>query len=492
MRSFDASSGKASPSTAVDGSQGSTRFVRRFSLCILLCVALLTLAAASAGAAGPEDDSAGVTSSTQNAHPSHPTGGVDAQALFTASRIPLSAPMSNAAAAPHPAAWLFPDSEIVNGPTAKDFDIRGYLESFPGYLKSHHETVEGIDMDGSDIVELIAHRFSVNPRLLIALLEWHGGWLTQPDIPAETRAFTFNRQAYWAKGLYHQLEWAADVLNAGFYAPTTRDYWRVQFLNGSIPHGPDDLNAGTYAVAYLLARMSKTDEWDAVRSDGDGSFVRTYRVLFGEPWQRAYEPLLPPNLRQPELRLPWADGETWWFTGGPHGGWGSGSAWGAIDFGPGEAGGDVGRHQYGCFDASDYWVRAMAPGRILVSRRGEIIQALENQSDYHVGWVLIYDHLINQDRVTEGAVVKPGDPLGHPGCEGGYSSGTHLHLARRYNGVWIPAQGPTAVPFVVSGWVATSYGQEYRGTLSHGDDRSLLAAPWRVVGQNDLAAGDAP
>ena len=55
------------------------------------------------------------------------------------------------------------------------------------------------------------------------------------------------------------------------------------------------------------------------------------------------------------------------------------------------------------------------------------------------------------------------DPIGYPSCEGGYTTGTHLHLARRYNGVWIAADGN--VPFVLSGWVASSAGIEYDGYL---------------------------
>ena len=86
--------------------------------------------------------------------------------------------------------------------------------------------------------ELPVHHLYYLPIILaVVRFGWRGGWLTQPDLPAATQAFTFNRHAYWAKGLYHQLEWAADVLNAGFYAPTTRNYWRVQFLNGAIASG---------------------------------------------------------------------------------------------------------------------------------------------------------------------------------------------------------------------------------------------------------------
>jgi hypothetical protein len=35
--------------------------------------------------------------------------------------------------------------------------------------------------------------------------------------------------------------------------------------------------------------------------------------------------------------------------------------------------------------------------------------------------------------------VKTGDRIGHPSCEGGAANATHVHIARRYNGEWIPA-----------------------------------------------------
>ena len=37
--------------------------------------------------------------------------------------------------------------------------------------------------------------------------------------------------------------------------------------------------------------------------------------------------------------------------------------------------------------------------------------------------------------------VQAGDPLGHPSCEGGNVTGTHVHLARKFNGEWIGAGG---------------------------------------------------
>jgi LasA protease len=60
--------------------------------------------------------------------------------------------------------------------------------------------------------------------------------------------------------------------------------------------------------------------------------------------------------------------------------------------------------------------------------------------------------------------LKAGDRIGHPSCEGGVSNGTHVHLARRFNGEWIPADG--SLPFVLDGWVSLGTGVEYNGYLS--------------------------
>jgi murein DD-endopeptidase MepM/ murein hydrolase activator NlpD len=60
-------------------------------------------------------------------------------------------------------------------------------------------------------------------------------------------------------------------------------------------------------------------------------------------------------------------------------------------------------------------------------------------------------------------VVKAGDRIGYPSCEGGQSNGTHLHLARRYNGEWIPADQD--LPFNLEGWISVGTGVEYNGKL---------------------------
>ncbi len=62
-----------------------------------------------------------------------------------------------------------------------------------------------------------------------------------------------------------------------------------------------------------------------------------------------------------------------------------------------------------------------------------------------------------------GEFVDHDDPLGHPSCEGGISTGTHIHIARKYNGEWIPADGP--LPFNLGGWVVHAGEVAYKGTM---------------------------
>ncbi|MCB0035208.1 MAG: hypothetical protein KDE51_14350 [Anaerolineales bacterium] len=59
--------------------------------------------------------------------------------------------------------------------------------------------------------------------------------------------------------------------------------------------------------------------------------------------------------------------------------------------------------------------------------------------------------------------VWAGERFCHACCKCGYSNGTHVHFARRYNGRWVAADG--AIPFNLDGWVSEGLGQECDGLL---------------------------
>jgi hypothetical protein len=88
---------------------------------------------------------------------------------------------------------------------------------------------------------------------------------------------------------------------------------------------------------------------------------------------------------------------------------------------------------------------------------------LDGDGDPHTGWSILYLHIATRDKVPVGTVVSAGDPLGHPSCEGGTSTGTHIHIARKYNGEWIPAEG--ALAFNMEGWIARNGDRPYEGYL---------------------------
>ena len=93
-----------------------------------------------------------------------------------------------------------------------------------------------------------------------------------------------------------------------------------------------------------------------------------------------------------------------------------------------------------------------------------VIQDTDWDGYVGTGWVVLYMHMATQDRVEVGTYLEVGDRIGHPSCEGGVSFASHLHLARRYNGLWIAADD-TRWPMNLSGWTAQQGSQQYEGTL---------------------------
>jgi LysM repeat protein len=348
---------------------------------------------------------------------------------------------------------VIPDSEMVYGPASVYFDISGFIQSQNGYLASYSQDVNGEILNGDEIVQLVAQNYSVNPRLLLALLEYQSGWVTNSQ--PFTTSYPIGIQDDYHEGLYHQLTWAADSLNRGYYL------WKANALStwvlndGTvIPINPT-INAGSAAIQYFFSQLDDRSTWE---KDVDGTgFLLTYYVFFGNPFNYAIEPLVSASISQPPMILPFGKGETWYFTGGPHGGWDSGSAWAALDFAP--------PGELGCA-TSPLWVIAMADGLVTRASNGAVILDLDNDGYEQTGWVILFMHIAAEDRVEPGQYLFSGERIGHASCEGGVSNATHVHVARKFNGEWIAADG--SLPFNLEGWVSSGSGVEYDGFVSKG------------------------
>lgn len=386
---------------------------------------------------------------------------------------------------------ILPDSKVVRGPGSSQFDIRGFIATQRGAIRTATDMVGTELLTAAEIVERVSLEFSVDARLLLALLELKTSFLSDPLPTEEIRNYPLNVQpapfGFDRRGLYRQLAYAADQINAGYYAWKAGRLDTINFADGTRLLYADSLNAGTAGVQYFLSRTTDYATWQ--RQVSANGLYQIYTALFGDPFANAIDPLIPTGLTQPELVLPFPQGETWFYTGGPHGGWGSGSAWAAIDFAPPD---DLTTKTTACY-VSDYFATAVAPGVIARTDEGVVILDLDGDGDEATGWTILYLHIAEQDRVEERTWVEVGDPIGRPSCEGGVSSGTHMHLARRYNGEWIPASctlctGENALPpLVLSGWRAVGIdGQEYQGFLVKGGEQRV-AEQGRNIAENEVS-----
>jgi LasA protease len=362
---------------------------------------------------------------------------------------------------------LLPDSEVVNSPSARDFNVEEFILAAGGYLGEHRELVNGSWLSGADIVSKVSLENSINPRLLLALLEQRSGWVYGELDDTEQLNYPIGFYVPDYKGLYYEMVLTATHLGVGYYGWRSGEKISLTFQDGSWLRLAPGLNPGTAALQTFLSKISDQEEWRTTLYGTQG-FVELYATMFGDPWswQAQYGTLLPEGLTQPELLLPFSLGERWSFTGGPHRSWNAGSPRGALDFSPvtGEP----------VCTISRAWVTASAEG--IITRASDNVMAIDLDADGYeqTGWVLVYLHIVAEEDALLGGYVAADAPLGHPSCERGNSTGTHIHLARKFNGEWIPAGG--ALPFVLSGWEAQMGERNYQGSL-HKGDRSISANP---------------
>jgi len=378
---------------------------------------------------------------------------------------------------------LLPDSEFVFSRAIDDTDfptdVVDFVNQAGGYLSETREYKHTTRTHGGEIVNEIAKNNSINPFLLLALLEYQSNWVyDQPQNLGQLK-YPLGFVNYDDDGLVRQLRWAVNQLSIGYYG------WREGRLTDIVLENSQNssknvgariepsLNAGTVALQYYFSQIYDSDEWIAALDDDTG-FITTYEEMFGSPKDRTqYEPLFSHNLIQPELALPFTLGTVWNYTGGPHGAWEREGSLSAIDFAPSGFRGE-------CSQSYAY-VTAAAPGLVVRAENGVVIINLDYIDNEHSGWVLLYLHIATNGRLVEaGDEVQTGDHLGHPSCEVGISTGTLVHIARKYNGEWMTADGP--IPFVLSGWTVHRGARPYKGTLTKFEEKTVIASSFSAPG----------
>lgn len=350
---------------------------------------------------------------------------------------------------------IVPDSEAVNGPGAIDVDLKHEVEGRPGYLNKMTDYAQRRQRPAWDVINVAAQNYSIHPRIFLALLEYRTGALTNPFPDEIAKTYPLGHPDPRYRGLYRQLIWAAEAFNDAYYSWRSGLPVEFELTDGKVAHPDPWQNAGTVGLEAVLAGLYGQEDFEA--AIGPDGLAATWRRLWGDPF--ADEGItIPASLQQPELGLPFPPNRVWDFTGGPHMSWGDAQPYGALDFAPPAVIG-------GCAPSTE-WFTAPADGVIARSGDASVLLDLDGDGDERTGWVLLFFHVATEGRIAAGSVVQRGDPLGHPSCEGGIATGTHFHMARRYNGEWIPAGG--VIPFDLDGWVAANGAAAYQGTLTRG------------------------
>jgi LasA protease len=165
------------------------------------------------------------------------------------------------------------------------------------------------------------------------------------------------------------------------------------------------------------------------------------------------------------LSLPWATGENWRLTGGPHSYDGRRkSAWSSIDFGGPKPGVSA-------------KARAAAPG-VVVRPCANLVQVRHSG-----GWATSYYHL-TKIAVRAGQSVARGAFLGYTSTAarcGGQATGPHVHFTLLKSGSPVNIAGHK-----FGGWTVRDGSRQYLGCLVKGDSRKC--APYGSIYNNGTAS----
>jgi len=322
---------------------------------------------------------------------------------------------------------LISDGQFVWGPNVGDFDIGAFLADRGSPLAEY----------AADI-ELWAGYSSVNPKVLIAVLELRNGWVSGISYSIsedEIRSTIEDTAMGLASTFYEHLHtWGA---RRPAFTPITSFGPTVLLQDGSAASLDPSQSSGTVALVAAMAADIAPAGLETKFAGG----ARDFRTIFGaffpesallDTSNEVVTQNTPPDTL---FQLPFPLGAEW-VASGPHS-WNGGSSlppFSSIDF---FTGGGV------CLAPPNQYAVAAAYGS--VTRPSGYSCWLE--IDHGGGWVTSYYHLQN---LYSGAPLGRNAKVGTIGCEtcaGGFSTGPHVHFALKYNGAYVSLEGVK-----LSGW----------------------------------------
>ena len=120
-------------------------------------------------------------------------------------------------------------------------------------LASYTEEVDEVPLTGIEIVEKISREYSVDPRLLLALLDYRSGWVQAKDLDNVTE-YPITNDSPSRTGLFRQLSWAANELNRGFYSRRVGGLQEFPLADGILVRVSPEINDASAALQLCLGK----------------------------------------------------------------------------------------------------------------------------------------------------------------------------------------------------------------------------------------------
>ncbi len=337
---------------------------------------------------------------------------------------------------------LIADGQFVWGPNVGDFQVPAFLASIDSPFLPYAQDVEAA-----------AAITSVNPKILLTVLEVRFGYLTNgADGDPELVRQRIERTAYdLAIPFYdHMYTWGA----RRFKRPLQDKGPPAIVLNGSQQMViQTTTSSASYALAAALAADQDLVGWQAALSPlNGGGFSQTFAALFPETDLLDSSNSLEPDTPPPAdfFQFPFPLGAEWQFNG-PHSWCGGDSCYqqppdrSSMDFSTTWPKGEPYPEHYSV-------AAAEGTGNVRTPYSGRPPCWVE--VDHGGGWKTSYYHLRNvPDPGDQGQVLRNQrvGSIGEETCNGGFASGAHVHFTLWYNGAYYDLDG-----IQLSGWTVHS------------------------------------
>jgi hypothetical protein len=186
--------------------------------------------------------------------------------------------------------------------TATDFDIAGYITGAGGRLATYKEYLGSTGWTtGPEAFRRLAYENSMNPRLLLAVLDYESRWVQAESVDAVHNDYPMGYLNPFYKGMFSQMVWAVNQLSIGYYGWRTGTLTELQFPDGTHLRLNPRLNAATVAIQYLFSRVHARSQWAQMINPANGFLAVHADVRRSVGRGDTVDPVLPPGLNQPKL-----------------------------------------------------------------------------------------------------------------------------------------------------------------------------------------------